>query len=382
MAHAAVRLWVGLVITWLALSGAAAAQSCGCNPLPSEGIYGGPVPLTLTHLDGDDETCPTRVRVHLPRQGAPDINVVLHCQPGENTWTGSEPSPFGAAFMYILTPEAPPLDMASGGYAAQLAGARAMAETVSLLMILPPKLLAIGKSSETHTFSLAGEFQAAECICNKVKEELDWARTMQSAYSDTDLIAQALAAGIRGTRARENFWMDDARQLHRFDPANHEISYADQVSAKVSAEYGGVTTPGKIVPQSVKAATTIRSPGDLEPGATAQVSPTTCKIKLKSPAAVVKECVPDIVVKALFAHESQHQRLCQTLNVPSVYKSPDGEEVNWRDGITGPYADGSPAPLSGYGAWSQNPSNHSMDEAAAYAAEASVLQNWLDAHCS
>jgi hypothetical protein len=274
--------------------------------------------------------------------------------------------------------------MASGEYAAQLAGAHAMTETITLAITLPPDMVAFGKPNRNSTFRLTGEFQAADCICSKVKEELDMARAMQSAYSDTDLIAQALAAGIRGTNARENFWMDDARQLHRFGPANHEISYGDQVAAKVNAEYGGVTTPVKIVPQSVKEATTIRSQGSLAPGSAAQVNPMTCEIQLKSPATVAKECVPDIVLKALFAHETQHRTLCQALNNPSVYNSPGGEEVNWREGdfSMGLFADGIPAPLSGYGAWSQNPSNHASDEAAAYAKEASVLQGWMDAHCS
>ncbi|MFD0858389.1 hypothetical protein [Roseovarius aquimarinus] len=57
--------------------GAALAQDCGCNPLPAEGIYGKAEPVTLSHVGGRAEACPTQLRLRAKRVDAPDMNVIL-----------------------------------------------------------------------------------------------------------------------------------------------------------------------------------------------------------------------------------------------------------------------------------------------------------------
>ncbi|WP_272006304.1 hypothetical protein [Roseovarius sp. ZX-A-9] len=362
--------------------GAAVAQGCGCNPLPSEGTYGKTDPFTLTHLDGDESTCPTQIRLQAKRRGAPDIDVPLFCQPEKAAWIGVEPSPFGGPFIYELSAGEPPLDMASGEYVAQLAASRAMSEAATLKMFLPPMLVAMGKSDLNISLELTGKGRAAPCICGEVRLELDHVSKQKAAYEDKDLIAHARALGLRGSDSGQNFWMDSNRQLHQLPPREHRYSYDDLVSSETTPSSVALDSPDQIAAQGAKIAAKFK-PSELQPGAFAQTHPISCAIKMMHPKEAAQSCVPAIVMKAAFEHEARHRALCRKFNSPPTYVAPDGTTVNWkeRSGATGLYIDGISAPASGYYAWAQMPENHAADEAAAYGVEVKILQDWLSANC-
>lgn len=379
------HVWRGLILAGAFLfgTGAALAQGCGCNPLPSEGVYGTADPFTLTHLDGDKDTCPTQIRVQARRRGAPDVDVILYCQAEKGTWTGVEPAPqFGGAFIYDLRGGPPPLDMASGEYAAQLAASHAMTEAATLEMTLPPMLVGMGKSDLSISLELTGKARAAACICGRVREELDHVLRSKAAYEDPDVLAHARAEGLRGSAPGQNFWMDSNHQLHRLPTGKQGYSFDDLVQSRVETGPGLRVSPDEIVTQGAQNAARYR-PGALHPGAYAQTHPVTCKITMIPPKEVAQSCEPAIVLKAVFEHEATHSALCRKLNRPSTFDAPDGRRIDWQteSTATGLYIDGLSAPVSGYYAWAQLPENHAADEAAAYGREASVLENWLAGNC-
>jgi len=99
--------------------------------------------------------------------------------------------------------------------------------------------------------------------------------------------------------------------------------------------------------------------------------------------AIGDRCEPQIVVLAAIKHEEQHMDRCLAFSRPPTYSIGD-VTYNWRDDgdpNMGIYVDGDRLPSSGYYAWSQNPANAAVDEAASYQIEVDILGDFLAAHC-
>lgn len=372
----------GLSVAVILWAGAALAEGCGCNPLPSEGVYGTSEPLTLSYVDGDAAACPTQMRIQAKRFDGPDVDVILHCSAGTGYWSGAEPSPFGGPFLYELTAAPPPLDMSSGEYTAQLEASFAMTEGFTLEITLPPAMSTMGKPNRKLPMELQGQGRAAACMCAKVRKEFEHISGRLASYQDKGLIAQARAEGLRGSGPGENFWMDDNRRLHAFGGDKPRYSYDDLTLAS-TATGGAPPAPEEIVPQGELNAGDRSAGARTQPGAYAQVDPVSCKIKMMEPADVAKSCQPAIIIKGAFTHEATHRESCRRWNKPPTYTAPDGRVINWDnvDPFVGVLVDGISAPRSSFYAWLQVPENQAAEEAAAYGREVGVLQDWLAANC-
>ncbi len=392
-----IGILIAAAVAFAAAEGRAQDPSCGCALLPFEGTYDLPdgFHLTLDYLDGDRDSCPTRLHLRAPRPDAPDADVVLSCPVGGAVWRGQEKTRMGW-FTWELRADRPSLPEARAETSEALAPAQhltstpgmATARTLEVGLGLPTVLHGIGKRDRVFPASLRSPARAPACLCERVRLALEHVGSLRRHYADKKLIARAERRGLRGKKAAAEFWMDSKHRLHRFgagSPAQH--SYDDLVTNLASGDVSRSELDSGMAPQIDSAAAAKagqRSLGGLDPGAYAQVDPVNCKISLPSPAAVRRSCEPPIVLLAALRHEEQHARRCRALNRPSTY-SLEGKTLDWQrdqDPVTGILLHQNEAmPESGYSAWSQKPAHQGADEAASYAIEERMLQTYRNRYC-
>lgn len=362
-------------------------RSCSCNPLPTAGVYADAEPITLSYLDGDADNCPTAIRLQARRTGAPDMDVVLACNVDSNSWSGAEPSPFGGPFLYELTVPAPVPGMGDGGFSKQLAASLGSSDQIELDMMMPPQLVMMGKPNLHFSLTLARGRKLAPCICQNVREELDFVLGKIEDYSNPGLLAVAAARNMRGKANTEKYWMDEGRRLHQFAEGQSELSYENLVKRYGNGE---ISETGAVIPDAKPEPQTAADKrgavqGGVQVGALGITRSIDCRIVFLDHYKVGKLCMPSIVLRATNVHETMHRARCMALNSPSRYILPDGTEIDWQkhtdSSLGGVKYDGKPYPASGYDAWAQLPQNLSIDEAAAYTAEAKVLHDWLSENC-
>lgn len=357
--------------------------TCACNILPFEGRYDGTAGLTLTHVDGDVDNCPTQIRIQAPRQDAPDVDVILGCEMGNGIWTGLEPAPMGGVFLHELRPAESQGPDGGAVPAAQLAASVQMIAEMTYSLTPPPFMVSMGHGRREQTIALSGPAQPAACICEQVRQERVFLSQVQQTYLDQALVEQARNAGMRGSQGGQNFWMDDQRQLHRFAGGERQRSYDDLVLSTAKASGIPVGLEDGATPQAAQQAGS-RAPDEMRPSAFAQLHPVTCVMTPPRAEVIRESCVPTIIVQAAIVHELHHKAYCERLNTPPVYRAPDGHEIDWasQSGPSVIFIDGITAPSSGYYAWSQSPANHSLDEAGAYGVEIQLIDDWLAQNCS
>jgi hypothetical protein len=367
-----------LMVSILTGMAQAAQAGCNCPVLPMAGTYGGEWPLTLSYVDGDDENCPSILRLQASRTGAPDVDVELVCDAANQQWTGFEMSPFGGPFVYILS-ASPGIGMQHNAeYAEQLQVSLRASDTLHLKLMLPAKLILIGKKDREMDLTLLGKGTPAPCMCAKVRGELAYVIKSKAGYSNAELLAKALQMHVRGKSPKAKYWMDDERKLHKLSATISEIDYDDMVDIHVDGE---ASTPAAAKPAARLGKVVQES---LDEGTFAGTNTFTCEISMPSALSVRENCNPEIVLQAAYDHESVHQKLCQEMNATSIYYLPNGRKIDWKDEVwkDGVYIDGRSYPKSSaYDMWSQYPENVSRDEIAGYNVEIEILNQWLGENC-
>lgn len=248
---------------------------------------------------------------------------------------------------------------------------------------LPEMARAMGhKDRRDIALQLSTAAVTPPCICDRVRAEYQHVLDFQAAFSDQNTVERAKLENMRGSQQSSRYWMNDKGELVKFEDAGANQSYSD-VATNIA--HGGSINDKDIETAAVNKAESAGKSG-LEKGAFAAMKPQGCEIVPPDMNAAARQCTPDIVILAALEHERRHQALCRQVNNEHPRYQMDGEWIDYvnvakQTGGMGVIIDGRTLPFNAYVAWSQNPSNHSADEAGAYQKEAGVLKTWLDANC-
>lgn len=182
-----------------------------------------------------------------------------------------------------------------------------------------------------------GERKATPAMCDNVKSWIDSGRTMIESYSDANTIDHAVQNKIAGISFDiKKAWpnMNSTGSYRLGDPGI--ITYQNSITTQASV---------------------YNSEDDMSGNAGASTHPVTCHITNAQPRTDNGVCRPDIVLRAIRAHEEVHQNRCEFVKEFS-------EDEN------------------GYRYWSNHPPNHSADEQEAYFETLGILEPWYQQYCS
>lgn len=163
----------GVALSLMSAASPVFAEGCGCRLIPLAGGYAGADAMVLTYEQVDEFSCPTALRVSGKREGAPDFNVGLVCDPATGSFSGAEAMPFGK-IGYLLTPlEAQEQDSeVSKDIFADLVR---VTWQVRLDLTLPERLKQMGKKDRSTTMTRTGAGGAPACLCDPAKAALETA---------------------------------------------------------------------------------------------------------------------------------------------------------------------------------------------------------------
>ena len=158
-------------LSLLPVASPASAAACGCPLVPLSGAYVGAEPMVLGFGTDTVDSCPSTLTLQAKRQGAPDANVVLSCEPGTGSFVGAEAMPFGQ-ITYRLTPilQEDPARLTPAALQPKLAR---VTDVVQLDLTLPAQMKNMGKQDRSSTFSHAGGGKAPACQCGPTEAALD-----------------------------------------------------------------------------------------------------------------------------------------------------------------------------------------------------------------
>ncbi|WP_263049080.1 hypothetical protein [Roseovarius pelagicus] len=349
-----------------------AAAGCRCSVIPDEGVYramGSDV--RLTYLNNEAEECPTEINLRANPPNRPPVNVNLQCL--GDSFEGAETTRVGT-FVWRISGQS--------GHQGLLQAGIASAETLTMTLEVPAELKAVGKADRQTVLERTGGGRAAECICRRVRDELEWAEAIRDAYADKKALARAKATAMRGNNSKQSFYLDNNGVLHKFDEGTAgELSYLEDAETRTGealekkwaaeGEFVAVKNQGNTAPAQSGSLNEVQS------GASASTDPVACKVNMPTLARVRANCTPAIVLNAFSSHENVHAATCRKMNNRPI-DTWDGYTIQLK-----PRAEirGFAAPSSNYDAYMQSPANLAADEVAAYTAEIGVYTEFIKKRC-
>lgn len=367
----------------LVLPSAAMAQfvgTCGCNGLvPLQGLYGMDIPahLNVTHVDGNDDRCPSEIRVDIvppPPIRSAISGATLRCDGAG--FVGKDDRLFeGEYATWRITPQDTHVPVDEDYFGGLRTSAR-MTITVD-----PPSNM-IGPQTGTRHFSaqIVEGGRAPACICSDVKVQIDFQEVAMRNQGNVDGV-------LRGLRAKGNL-LDGS-----FACVGGEIGAIPSAGVYSAGPYEVVDSvrglacrqgaPSDTFAAAMrKVVNAQRPPARDGSSATSQpaasVDPSTCALN----PAKVRECQTQVFFDAAYQHEKVHQEQCRRMNASPELKAhtdalraalsrhPSWQEPGALDFLTPSYL------------YFNNPINLGRFEHEAYQTSHRILKAFHDSYCS
>lgn len=282
----------------------------GCNGMvPLQGTYdiNGPATLRITHIDGSDDLCPTRIRVEVepnPGAGQAITGANLTCDAG--AYVGQDFAAFrGVHAQWRVVPQrthTPHSKRYAGG----------VSETSLLDVAVAPPANMMGPQTGTRRFQAmaTASARAADCICSDVFDQIQFQQDMIFAQSHMNKVLKELKR--RGNLEFPEIACAGGDIVNIPSGKTYSAGRAETIGAGTGLDCKGPQGLDTYNQALIDIVNRMRGNGNGGSGAKAAAgtNPSDCAVG----DADIPQCVPQAYWDAAYEHEVVHSEQCTRMN--------------------------------------------------------------------